>query len=338
MMETKKQYRAVVVGCGQIGALFEAEPKREKPASHAGAVTANRKTELVAFVDTNAKNLSAARKLFPRAKGYTSLTECLKKELPNIVIIATPPSARMALLKECARFGISIIVCEKPLATSVKEARQIEAFVAKKKMTFVLNYQRRFSPLFARVRVDIKKGKLGRIQQVTCYYSNGLYSNGGHIIDALSYLIGDDIISVNGFKNAMNITHPAGDANVDALLVTRKGTRVVLQSFDQKEFGIHDIRIYGTKGSITLTSYGMVLIETPARSSHFVGVRQLDTARERSVHVPLSATKEVLAHAIESYEKGRTPVSLVSSGLATLRILDSIAESAKRGGKRIAVQ
>ena len=338
MTKVKKKYRVAVIGCGKIGALFEAEPKREKPASHAGAAMENDATELVALVDTNKKNLAAAQKLFPDARGYISLAKCLKIERPDILSIATPPGVRLTLIKECMRFGVPIIVCEKPLATDGKEAKHIETLIAKSGMTFVLNYQRRFSPLFIGVRASIKKGQLGRTQQITCYYSNGLHSNGGHIIDALLYLIDDSIISAIGVKNSMNKTHSTGDANIDALLMTKKGTAIALQSFDQKEYGIHDIHIYGTKQSIVLTGYGMTCIETPARPSQFAGVRQLDTTLRHVVHMPLSATKDALAHAIECYEKRSTPLSSATSGLSTLRVLDAIAKSAKQGGNKVAVQ
>ena len=337
-MKKKSTYTVVVVGCGKIGALFEAEPKREKPASHAGAVMKNNKTELVGLVDVNAKNLIAAKKLFPSAIGCASLIECLKSERPDIVIIATPPSARLTVLKECVRFGIKIIICEKPLAINVLEAKQIKSLVGKNDITFVLNYQRRFSPLFARVREEIKKNKLGRIQHITGYYSNGLFSNGGHLIDALAFLIDDGIVSVIGVKNKMNTTHSAGDINVDALLTTKKGTTIVLQSFDQKEYGIHDIRIYGTKGSAVLTDYGRTLIEMFAHPSQFAGVQQLDNFHQQVMRSPLSDTKGVLAHAIECYEKRCTPTSSVASGLSVLRVLDAVARSAKQGGKKIFVQ
>lgn len=338
MTKIGKNYRAAVVGCGQIGALFEAEPKREKPASHAGAVLANDRTELVALVDTNAKNLAAARKLFPRASAYASLSACLKQERPNIVVIATPPQARLSVLKECVRAGVRIVVCEKPLAANAKEAKQMAALVAKSGITFVLNYQRRFSPLFAQVRADLQKGKIGTLQQATCYYSNGLYSNGGHIIDALSYLLNDTIVSVIGIEHTENKTHSAGDVNVDALLTTRKGTKIVLQSFDQKKYGIHDIRLYGTKGSIVLTEYGTERIDTPARPSRFVGVLQLDASQSRATRAATSATKDALAHAIERYEKHRAPESSAASGRATLQVLDAIAKSATQGGKKITIQ
>lgn len=332
-----KRYRTVIVGSGKIGALFEAEPKREKPASHAGAVRANRRTELAAFVDVDAKNLSAARKMFPNTNGYASLAACLAEESPDIVIIATPSRTRLALIRECARFHVPIVICEKPLAASAKEAKQIGALVNKSSMTFVLNYHRRLSPLFACARATLQSGKLGRIQQATCYYSNGLYNNGGHTLDALTYLLDDEIVSVAAVKNTKNITVPAGDMNVDAFLTTKKGTIIALQSFDQKEYGIHDFRIYGTKGSLTITDYGVTLIEILARPSRFVGVRQLDAAHQRSVHIPLSATEGVLTYAIECYEKRRVPLSSVASGLSALQTLDALTGSAKRGGRKVAV-
>lgn len=337
MAKEKRRYRTAVVGCGKIGALFEAEPKREKPASHAGAAVVNDRTDLVALVDTNVKNLAAARTLFPGAANYTSLGECLKTEHLDIIIIATPPQTHLSLLKECVRFAVPIVICEKPLAASVKEAKQIEAIVVESSMVLVLNYQRRFSPLFARVRTDIRKGKLGRIQQITCYYSNGLYSNGGHVIDALAYVLNDDVASVIGIQNDMNKTHSENDTNVDALLTTKKGAKIVLQSFDQKEYGIHDLRIYGTEGNAILTDYGRMLIEEPARSSRFVGIRQLNRAQAQITQVPFSDTEGALAHAIECYEDRRPPISSVMSGLSVLRVLDAITKSARQGGKKIII-
>lgn len=337
MAKSKPKYRVAIIGCGKIGALFESEPKREKPASHAGAVMANHRTELIALVDTDTKNLAAARKLFPHAAGYASLTECLKLEHPDIVIIATPSTARLAPLKECVRFRIPMVVCEKPLAKSAREAKKMEAIVAKSGVTFVLNYHRRFSPLFARARASITKGKIGTVQQVTCYYSNGLYNNGGHTLDALQYLLDDTFVSVVATKNAKNNTFPKGDVNVDALLTTKKGTTISLQSFDQKEYGIHDFRIYGTKRSIAITDYGVTLIETPVGQSRFVGIKQLDNLRAHTTRVPLSATRDVLAHAILCYEKRRDPSSSAKNGVEVLRVLETITKSAKSAGKKMFV-
>src|SRR3989338_2830565 len=268
----RPRYRVAVVGCGKIGALFEAEPKRAKPASHAGAVAGNPKTELVALVDTNPKNLAAAGNMFPRAARYASLSACLTGERPDIVVIATPPLGRIPLAAACLKAKVKIIVCEKPLAANVREGRLIANLLAGSHTTFVLNYQRRFSPLFKRVREDIKRGKIGRLEQVTCFYSNGLFNNGGHIVDALRYLIADKIVSVQALRNAKNTTHPVGDMNVDALLTTTGGVTIALQSFDQHAYAIHDIHIMGKKGAITLTDFGQRGMWRSVGHSKFAGI------------------------------------------------------------------
>ena len=333
-----KKYRAVVVGCGKIGALFELEKKRAKPASHAGAIVQNPKTELLALADKNPENLAAAGKMFPHAALYTSLTECLKCEKPDIVVIATPPSGREGLIGACVKANVKMIVCEKPLAVSVRKALGIAKLLADSQTIFVLNYQRRFSPLFKRARDDVRKGVLGRLQHITCYYSNGLYNNGGHIIDALQYLIADTITSVRAVRNATNKTHPAGDMNIDALLTTEKGMSISLQSFDQDAYAIHDIHIMGSKGVITLTDFGQHGIWRFAGPSQFAGIKELHAARTREQKKPLSATRDSLAHIMRCFEFKRPTESGVKSGIAVLRVLEALKKSAQADGKRIQVQ
>ena len=64
-------------------------------------------------------------------------------------------------MRACVQGGVKMIVCEKPLAASVREGRMIGKMLAGSRTAFVLNYQRRFSPLFKRVREDIKRGTIG---------------------------------------------------------------------------------------------------------------------------------------------------------------------------------
>jgi predicted dehydrogenase len=334
----RPRYRAVIVGCGKIGALFESEAKREKPASHAGAVVQNPKTVLAALVDTSRRNLAIAGRMFPRAARYSSLAQCLKNERPDIVVISTPPAGRVRLVRACVQSGVKIIVCEKPLAGSVREGHGIGKVLAGSRTAFVLNYQRRFSPLFKRVREDIKRGAIGRLEQITCYYSNGLFNNGGHIIDALRYIVTERIVSVQATKNTKNTTHPRGDSNVDALLMTAGGITVALQSFDQRAYAIHDIHIMGTKGAITLTDFGQHGMWRSVGPSKFAGIRELSAVRAREQKEPLSATRGALLQAIRCFEHNVRPESGVESGIAALSVLEALKKSAAAGGKKVRVQ
>ncbi|HCR52256.1 TPA: hypothetical protein DIV48_01240 [Candidatus Kaiserbacteria bacterium] len=319
------RYRVAVIGCGKVGALYEREAGRPKPASHAGAAVRDPRTELVALADTSPTALARAKKLFPRARAYSSASECLQTERPDIAVIATPVSARLSLVRLCLRYGVRAIICEKPLASSAVEAAKITRAVERSDAAFVLNYPRRFAPLFSRVRRAITSGALGAVQQVTCYYSNGLYNNGGHAIDSLLYLLGEDM-KVRWAAVNKRAAHPPGDPCMDATLETKKGARVMLQSVDQKAYGIFDIRLFGTKGERSFIDYGTTLIEAAPRRSFFKEVRQLDRARAR-VHT--SPEGNVLAETLKALAKKERPNG-AKQGFTVLRTLDAIRHAAKK--------
>ena len=217
-----------------------------------------------------------------------------------------------------------MVVCEKPIAHSLKEAQEIKKLVSVSKTIFVLNYQRRFSKLFATIQRDIAAGKLGSIQQVSCYYSNGLYNNGGHIIDALLFLLADEMVSVIGLTNEKNGTHHAGDSNVDGLLETKRGTRITLQSLDNAKYGILDIHLFGEKGDVLISDYGQSAVMRSARASVFANVSQLDSKAVRAMSEPLSATSGALVHAIDCYEQKKVPLSGIESGVRVMQVLEDI--------------
>lgn len=317
-------YRVVIIGCGKVGVLYEGEVRRPKPASHAGYVVANSQTKLVALVDTSLVALKKASKLFPHVNTYTSVRECLEKEHPDIVVIATPPDSRLALIQQCIQQGVQAIICEKPFASTTTEARAIATMVKKSNIVFVLNYPRRFAPLFTRVRSEIASGKLGAIQQVTCYYSNGLYNNGGHLIDTLSYLLGETMKVVWAQRNT-RAAYPVGDPCVDAVLETKKGTRITLQSLDQDAYGIFDIRVLGTRGERVFTDYGATLTESAVHTSNFKEVHQLDRTHAHTHH---GGEGRVLDETLRILAKKEKSCG-AAQGLAVMQLLDSINHATK---------
>ena len=189
------KYRGLVIGAGAIGALLEAEPDRPKPATHAGALAEGLNTELVGIVDSDVEVLASAQKLFPQVPQYSNAEEALTIVKPDLVAIATPAGSHVALIRSCIAHGVKMIVCEKPIAPSLADAKEIESLLSGTDVVFVLNYQRRFFRFFGEVRTRIQSGELGAVQHVTCYYSNGLYNNGGHTADALEFLLSEPIVT-----------------------------------------------------------------------------------------------------------------------------------------------
>lgn len=330
-------YKGIIVGCGNIGALLEADEKRPKPRTHASALLGNPKTSLAALVDVSEENLKKAGTFFSAVPIYTDLKKCLAEIRPDIAIVATDSASHASVIVQCAESGVPMIIGEKPVAHSIRDALKINATIKKHGTVFVLNYQRRLFPLFREAREMIRGGSLGAIQQVTCYYSNGAHNNTGHTIDALLFLLGEKIATTQGVINKRNTTHPLNDPNIDGILITESGITVTLQSFDQKYFGIHEICMFGDKSAAILFEYGYALNIVPLKPSNLTGILQFSYGDARNKIDVRSMTADALAEVIAAHEEKREPATGIKNGMETLAVLEALSASALENGARITV-
>lgn len=338
-MSKNRKYKAVIIGCGNIGALLEADPLRPKPATYAGAFLTHPDIHLAGFIDCSAGALRQARSLFPSAAAYENAEKCLKQEQPDIVAIATPPATHFRYLKMCQKYDVDAVICEKPVSDSLAEAIKMSRLEADKKMIILVNYQRRFFESFRRARKKIQLGKLGKIRQITAYYSNGIHNNGSHVIDTLRFLLQDKIVAVTGAINSNNSTHPKGDYNVDGMLFFQRGAVATIQSFDQNTYGIHEIRLLGDKGALFINHYGFDFHWIPVRASHFfTGISELDYSAQDKELKKIGMVKGVVDHLVACLSGIEKPLCTIRDATKNLVVLSALVSSAKRGGRRIVIK
>jgi predicted dehydrogenase len=279
-------------------------------------------TTLVGLVDTDQETLDRACVLFPAVDIYTSFEMCIQTHSPDIAIVATPPSTHREIIEQLVRNHISMIVCEKPITHSLDDARLLLNIV--QDSTCVVNYQRRFFPLIQSVRERIEKQSLGKIQTITGRYSNGLYNNGGHLINTIQYMLGENMSVVSAQRDTINTNHPVGDFNATVLFRSQSSIPIVLQSFDQRCYGMNDIDIYCEKGMIGICNFGYEIRETSIEPSLFAGVSQLAYEHARVQTDIRSMVADSLQHCIEVYEGKTTNRNSIASALETLEILDAV--------------
>ncbi len=93
--------------------------------AHLKAIESNKDIiELKAICDTDQERLQAFAERAPQAHGYRSFEEVLAHEDLDLVQLATPPSAHVALSIQAMRAGINVL-CEKPLCGSLADCRKI---------------------------------------------------------------------------------------------------------------------------------------------------------------------------------------------------------------------
>lgn len=330
-----KRYAGMVIGCGPIGVQWETRTGRVAPRSHAGAIARGAHTTLTALVDPDPVRLKEAGILFPRARLYRSAAEALKKEKPDIVAIATPPKTHMALTKLAVRAKVKMIICEKPLASNIREAAALRKMLSGEDAPiFVLNLQRRFWSLFERLRQDIAKGKFGPIRQVTAYYDNGLYNTGTHALDAALYLLGTRAVKASGLLNPNVLTHPQNDPDIDGIIETENGARIILQGFDKGAWGILELRVYGDAGTVSITEHGYTIERfKPGRRQTMPVLLKKSSIRRRESFVG-GAHDEV----VRCYEKRIQPRSGYMNGIEVLAALDALTASAKKNGTAVQIK
>lgn len=328
-------YKAIVIGCGKVGATFEMDSGLIKPASHAAAFKANPKTELAGLVDPDERARARATDYY-QVPGFKDAREAIESVKPDIVAVSTPPSTHEEYVSLCVGLNVPLIICEKPVADTLEKAQRMIDKAKSSQSKIIVNHQRRFFPLYKEARERIAGGDLGRIQQVSAYYSNGFFNNGTHAIDAIRFLLDDDAAWAVGVENPLNKTAPFG-TNIDAMIGFRKGAVVAMQSFDNAHYSPHEIRIMGEKGAILIPHHGFVFEYVPVRDGvTFAGMRELDWEGGEAKTERRSMLEGTVAHALECLE-GAAVGSSLEDGYKTMQALEAVARSAKGGGSKVTI-
>ena len=169
-----ERYKAALIGCGRMGATIDDEVRDRPdshlwiPYSHAAAAVACERTELVAVSDVIAEKAEAIRQRYEVAVCYTDYREMIEEEKPDIVCIATRPATHSEITVFAAEHGVKGIYCEKPLCCSMAEADAMVAAVEKNRVKFNYGTQRRYIPVYWKMRELADAGNWVRCRLSFC--------------------------------------------------------------------------------------------------------------------------------------------------------------------------
>lgn len=147
-MSAEGKLKAAVIGLGRMGE------------QHAHCCREHPEVELKAVCDLRPE---LAKEVADRCgcACYTDVASLLDAQQLDFVVIATPGHVHKQPAVLAAEAGISGIICESPLATSVQDAREM-LLAAKTSDTRVLVfYRERFLPFFRAIRLALEMGVLG---------------------------------------------------------------------------------------------------------------------------------------------------------------------------------
>ena len=343
--------KAALVGFGTISIV------------HIDAIASNPGMELVAICDINPKRLEKTANRFGIERRYPSVTAMLADN-PDLdaadVCVWNINHASCAI--EALNAGLNVL-CEKPMAYSAKEAEEMLAAAEKNGKLLMIGFVLRFSD-DAKIAMDfIQKGYLGDIYYSKAQYvrrhgnpggwfGNKALSGGGpiidlgvHVIDLTRYMMGNpkpvSVYAVAserlGARKHLKtgpgwVPEDANDTDIcdvedfaTALIRYDNGACTFLEtSYDINGEDIAKRQLFGTKGGMDLTNgiklYTTVndyLADVNIKTSDLKGGQEMFTAE--------------MAHFVDCVKNGTECRAKAEDGIAVMKILDAIYESARTG-------
>lgn len=166
-------------------------------------------TKLVAVADPKPEVGQALADKF-KVNYYRDYREMLKKEKLDLVSIAVPTKFHKQVALDCIDKGIHILI-EKPIASTVQEAKQVVLKARNKGIKFTVGHIERFNPAVIKLKELIDSGKLGEIVSVATFRmgpmptrikdANVVIDIGVHDIDIMNWFFGrlpDKVTSQGG--------------------------------------------------------------------------------------------------------------------------------------------
>jgi UDP-N-acetyl-2-amino-2-deoxyglucuronate dehydrogenase len=261
------RYRVGLIGCGSIGR------------AHAYGWTNNERTELVALADITA----AARDDFGEEFGvaenkrYADFREMLEKEKPDVVSVCLWHGQHAPTVIAVAATQPRLILCEKPMATSLGEAEQMIVAASRNKVRLAIGHQRRFLPGWNIARDLVAEGAIGNVTHVWSNVADGLLNWGTHTIDMMRFIMGDPAATaVVGAVQRHSDRYERGMRIEDSclgLIQFENGAQATIQSdLTPRETASINCDFYGTEGVIKVDENAVKLMNASTN-----GWKQLST-------------------------------------------------------------
>ncbi len=111
----------------------------------------------------------------PRERSYPDYAAMLAGEAKRAdgieaVAIVTPNHVHVPAAKACLAAGVHVI-CDKPLAVSLAEARELSAIASKSDRVFAITYNYTGYPMVRHARAMVAAGEIGRVRVVQVEYA-----------------------------------------------------------------------------------------------------------------------------------------------------------------------
>lgn len=284
--------KAGILGCGSIA------QKR-----HIIEMDANPLCEIVAYYDPAGDRADSMAKKYG-GTAYKSSDEIINHPNIDFIVVATPNRYHAEYSIKALEAGKHVL-CEKPMATNLKDAKAMIKAAKKTKKQLMIGLNQRLMPAHIKAKEVLKSGKIGEILTFETTFGHGGAENwsidgnsstwffkkeeatfgamgdlGVHKTDLMRWLLEDEIKEVSAIVTTRNKKYDNGqlidiDDNAICLLKCKSGTIGTLSvSWTYYGGGDNGTIIRGEKGALFLSkdSKNPLVIKYPDKTDEVIEV------------------------------------------------------------------
>ncbi|HMQ67452.1 MAG TPA: Gfo/Idh/MocA family oxidoreductase [Ignavibacteria bacterium] len=243
------KYKVCIIGCGDIGFLFDHNKNNNGALSHFKAFNDSENFEIAGIADTDSDIRNIIKHEY-KTDVYENYKEMCFEKKPDVIVVATGDETHFEILKNIIDYKPKLVFCEKPLTLDPEEAKIITGSYRSKNILLQVNFTRRFLEEFCEIENMITEKSMGEIESVTLYYSRGLIHNASHYLDLVNRYFSDPIndISVVSIKKGLH----KNDDTISFDMTCSNGMEIRFIGLGPTKLSFAEVDFIGTKGRIRI--------------------------------------------------------------------------------------
>ncbi len=281
-------------------------------------------TELKAVCDVNKERVTAIANQY-KVDAYTDSGKLLKRKDIQAVSICTWTTTHAAEAVKAIRAGKDALV-EKPIASTVREAKRIVQLAERRNKLLMVGFIERFNPGVQNIRNMIYREEIGTLVSATSKRVSEWPERIGdvgvvkdtaiHDIDVMRHIFGEDPTAV--FAKIGNLRHSKYEDYAQIMLTFGRGKTAFIEANWLTPYKTRNLLVTGSKAILNLNYITQeITVETAGKST---------TLRQASQE-PL---KLELQHFANCVLNNRTPTVTGVDGLKALQIAEAAFKSSKQ--------
>jgi len=280
------------------------------------------------------------------ARAFDSLDAAVRDTDVAHVWVATPHSLHLEPVLTAARAGRNVL-CEKPLATTCADAREMVRACRRAGVQFGTGFHLRHHPLHVEAKRLVAAGDLGELVAVEAEWSTppprpgqgynapwrsqpelafaGITTGTGiHAIDLLRFVLDDEIAAVTAFTDGSTSPIAPLETRAVALLRFSKGTFATVRCVRGVYRPPNDLLLLGSRGKLAVR-------RSLDEVTH--GTIEAEGAEPATLGLPVGVDMYALqAEAfVRAVQERNQPNASGEDGARMVEVLDGLLESARTG-------